>query len=96
MTARTIRTAADIKGMVEGGKLVNFTHFQGGQLWYSTECGFEFPVALEEVGEASYPAQDKALLFMRFIRKHIQMIQASLGEGAQVQKEPTLAPPPCV
>jgi hypothetical protein len=96
MTARTIRTPADIKGMVEGGKLVNFIHFQGGSLWYATECGFEFPVSLDEVGETTYPAQDKALLFMRFIRKHIQMIQASLGEVSRDQEPRVLAPPPCV
>lgn len=79
MITRTLRTAADIKGMVQSGKLVRFTRFQAGQLWYATECGFEFPVAIEEIGQSTYPAQDKAALFMRFIRKHIEFIQSSLA-----------------
>lgn len=90
MNARTIRTPADIKGMVDNGKQVRFTRFQSGQLWYATECGFEFPVALEDVGETPYPAQDKAMLFLRFIRKHVQMIQASLAEADQPAVEPSM------
>lgn len=84
MNARTLRTAADIKGMVKDGKLVRFVRFQSGQLWYVTECGFEFPVAIAETGEAPYLAEDKAMLFMRFIRKHIQLIQSSLAQAEQV------------
>lgn len=89
MNARTFRTKADIKGMVENNKMVHFTRFQSGQLWYATECGFEFPVSLEEAGQTSFPSQDKALLFMRFIRKHIQMIEDARGS---VEPLPGVAP----
>lgn len=83
MNTRAIRTASDIKTMVQGGKQVRFTRFQSGQLWYSTECGFEFPVPVEEVGQTPYLAQDKALLFMRFIRKHIQHIQSAMAAESE-------------
>jgi hypothetical protein len=39
---------------------------------YSTECGFEFPVPLEDIGKATLFAEDKALLFLRYIRKHVE------------------------
>lgn len=95
MNARTLRTTADIKGMVENNKVVNFTRFQGGQLWYSTECGFEFPVSLQEVGQSTYPSQDKALLFLRFIRKHIEMIQEARGSVEPLPNAPLAGRPRC-
>ena len=61
----------DIKGMVRDGKKVNFLKYQGGNLWYQTENGFEFPVPIEETGTATFLATDKAMLFMRYIRKEI-------------------------
>ena len=32
---------------------------------------FEFPVPLEDVGDATLPNSDKAIMFMRYIRKAI-------------------------
>jgi hypothetical protein len=37
-------------------------HYLIGQLW-------EFPVPIEDVGDATFNATEKALLFMRYIRK---------------------------
>ena len=51
---------------------VRFTHARNGNLWYVTENEqFIFPVPFSEVGDASYNAEDKAILFMRFMRKYI-------------------------
>ena len=36
--------------------------------------GFEFPVPINDVGNARF-LQDKAILFMRWIRKHIDTIE---------------------
>lgn len=63
-----------IKDMVKDGKQVVFTHYLHGDLWYKTECGFEFPVPTSDVGDATFAAQEKAMLLMRYIRKHIEMI----------------------
>lgn len=55
-------------------KSVTFTRYKDTNLWYVTECGFEFPVPIEDVGTASMLAKDKAILFMRYIRKHIDLL----------------------
>jgi hypothetical protein len=64
-----------IKDMVGNGKNVTFVRYQHNELWYKTECGFEFPVPLSDTQEAVFLNHDKAILFMRWIRKHIDNIQ---------------------
>jgi hypothetical protein len=56
-------------------KSVSFQYYKDGQLFYSTECGFIFPVPIDDVGTATLNAKDKALLFMRYIRKHIKTVE---------------------
>lgn len=68
---------SSIKEMVSGGKSVTFSHFSDNQLWYKTECGFEFPISEEDSKGATFMAQDRAMLFMRFIRKHFDEIEAA-------------------
>ena len=69
-----------LKEMVVDQKKVRFSFYREKELWYTTEDGFEFPVPLEEIGNATFLAEDKAILFMRYIRKHIETI-------AQAKKE---------
>ena len=64
-----------IKDMVKDNKKVRFTFYRKGYLYYKTECGFEFPVPVEDTGDAVFQAEDKALLFMRYIRKHLKSIE---------------------
>jgi hypothetical protein len=64
-----------IKSMVESGKKVRFSWYRCGELWYVTECGFEFPVPVADAGTAVFQAEDKAILFMRYIRKHVDMLE---------------------
>lgn len=64
----------NIKDMVKD-KSVVFQYYKDGQLFYSTECGFVFPVPIDDVGNATLIAKDKALLFMRYIRKHIKTVE---------------------
>ena len=64
----------NIKDMVKD-KSVTFQYYKDGQLFYSTECGFVFPVPIDDVGNATLNAKDKALLFMRYIRKHIKIVE---------------------
>ena len=74
----------NIKDMVKDKK-VKFLFYANGELWYTTECGFEFPVPINDVGTANMMAEDKALLFMRWIRKHIKTVEAW-----EAEKEKTL------
>lgn len=74
-----------ITDMVRDNQTVRFTHCRHGQLWYATECGFEFPVPVADIGDATFQAQDKALLFMRYIRAHRQMLE--VAQAAQMQED---------
>lgn len=69
-----------LKDMVKDGQQVHFTCYSKGELWYRTDSGFEFPVPLEDVGDAIFLRDDKALLFMRYIRKHLNMIEQAKHE----------------
>lgn len=62
-----------IKDMVKNKK-VTFVHYVDGDLWYTTECGFVFPVPISDVGKATMLNEDKAMLFMRWIKKHIKTV----------------------
>lgn len=69
-----------IKDMVKDSKKVVFTRFKEGELWYRTEYGFEFPVPVEDTGTATFLPEDKAMLFMRYIRKHIAFLEKAKVE----------------
>ncbi len=58
-----------IKNMIKN-KVVKFIFFKDNELWYTTECGFEFPVPINDVGSATMLVEDKAILFMRWIKAH--------------------------
>ena len=64
-----------IKDMV-ANKSVRFSFYRQGELWYVTDDGFEFPVPIEDTGNGVFLAQDKAIIFMRYIRKQLANIEA--------------------
>lgn len=69
-----------IADIVRDGKKARITHFYNGELWYETEDGFKFPVPVSdatEVGNATFQAEEKAMLLMRYIRKHLQFLEES-------------------
>lgn len=66
-----------LKEMVNNNQVVRFQFYREGELWYATECGFEFPVPIADVGTGIFKAEDKALLFMRWIRPHMEMVKAA-------------------
>ena len=69
-----------IKEMIENNQRVRFRFYRDGQLWYETECGFEFPVPIAEAGTATFLAEDKAILFMCYIRKHMEFLKKSMDQ----------------
>ena len=62
-----------IKDHIKG--TVNFVSYRAGNLYYVTETGLLFPVPIEDTGEATFKSEDKAILFMRYIRKHLETIK---------------------
>ncbi len=65
-------------------KKARFVHYREGNFIYETEDGFQFPVPLADVGNATLQAEDNALLFMRWIRKQLEVIKASETHLAQI------------
>jgi hypothetical protein len=70
-----------LKDMVKDNKQVTFLHFKEGELWYRTEDGFDFPVPVADVGNATMLARDKALLFMRYIRRQMELLNQARIES---------------
>jgi hypothetical protein len=64
----------NIKDMVKDGKKVTFMFYKSKELWYKTECGFEYPIPVEDTGDGIFLNEDKAMYHMRYIRKHLDMI----------------------
>jgi len=62
----------ELKDCVKGS--VKFLYYRKGELYYQCENGFTFPVPIEDTGDASFCDEDKAMLFMRWIRKAIDNI----------------------
>ena len=68
-----------IKDIVRAPNVATFVKYFDQQLWYEieyTEDGesktYIFPVPIEDIGMATFLAEDKAMLFMRYVRKYMQ------------------------
>ena len=66
-----------LKEMVVNNQKVRFKFYRDQQLWYETECGFRFPVPITDAGTATFLDEDRAILFMRYIRKQIATVEES-------------------
>lgn len=71
-----------VSEMVRNGQKVHFVRYRQGNLWYATECGFEFPVPVADAADATFLAEDKASYFMRYIRPHCELV--ARARSAQV------------
>lgn len=74
-----------IKNMVKDDNQVQFVFYRSGELWYSVYdpmngSYFTFPVPIKDTGDAVFKDFDRALLFMRYIRKHLENIEAGKTE----------------
>lgn len=64
----------NLKTMLKN-KTVTFVRYRKGELIYKTECGFEFPVPISDTGDATFKHTDKAMTFMRWVRKQIDVVE---------------------
>lgn len=71
---------SDLKNRV--GSPVRFARFQDSELWYVCADGFEFPIPLSDTAGATFMPEDKGMFFMRWISKHMKMIDAAKMEAA--------------
>lgn len=66
----------NIKEIVKDKK-THFQFYKSGELWYKTESDVEYPVPIDDIGDGIFLAEDKAILHMRYIRKHLEMIKTA-------------------
>ena len=65
-------------------KKVRFEFYRDHELYYSTEDGFLFPVPVDDTGKGIFKAEDKALYFMRWIRKQMEAVNQESEENGGV------------
>jgi hypothetical protein len=75
-------TMTTIKEMVKDGKTVKFSHYRHNQLWYKTDCGFQFAVPVSDIGDASFHAEERAITLMRYIRKQMDVNKEGLADSS--------------
>ena len=63
----------NIKDLVKG-KTAKFVFYRDHQLFYEID-NFQFPVPIEDAKGTHFNAEEKAILLMRYIRKHLANIE---------------------
>ena len=67
-------TLPSLSSLVKGTR-VRFAFYRKGELWYEVVgTKFLFPVPIDDTGDASFLAEDKGILFMRYIRKYLESL----------------------
>lgn len=69
---------ATLKERVSGP--VRFVRMVNSELWYICQDNFEFAIPVEDTAGAEFKAEDKGLYFMRWIKKHMAMLEAAKTE----------------
>lgn len=62
----------NVKEHVVNNQKVRFSFYRDGMLYYKTEKGLLFEVPTSDAGTACFNAEDRAILFMRWIRKQLE------------------------
>jgi hypothetical protein len=61
---------------------VKFLFYTQGELWYRVvEDGFDFPVPVSDTGNGTFKDEDKGIYFMRYIRRHMEMLKQARTEA---------------
>jgi len=77
--------------LVRDNKKVRFSYYRDKEFWYCHQDGLMFPVALSEVdnpaSRATLLAEDKAIYFMRWMKKYIKAAKDESAEAAERQRD---------
>jgi len=76
-----------IKDLVKG-QTAHFVFYRDRSLFYETDSGFQFPVPVDDAGSATFNADEKAILLMRYMRKHL----AKVSEARLTQEDESNPP----
>lgn len=75
-----INLMIDIKRAVSDKRMVRFCYYRDGSLWYRTEFKEIFPVPIDDIGTATFNDTEKALLFMRYMRKFNEQMGVEIND----------------
>ncbi len=65
-----------IKELVSPDVTAIFIKAYAGNLWYTTsKHDFKFPIPYNEMGDGIFKREDKAIVFMKWIRKHLELLK---------------------
>lgn len=85
MTTHTF--VPDLKTLIKDN-VVRFNFYRAGNLYYEVSVSlrygietYQFPVPVSDIGDATFLKEDKAILFIRYIRKAI--------DNKELEKLPT-------
>ena len=62
----------EVKEYVVNDQKVRFSFYREGILYYKTEKGLLFEVPISDTGNGCFNVEDRAMLFMRWIRKQLK------------------------
>jgi hypothetical protein len=66
----------NIKDIVKNQN-AHFVFYRDECLFYETDNGFQFPVPVTEAGSATFNSEEKAILLMRYIRRHVEKMESA-------------------
>jgi len=73
----------ELKKLIKGD--VTFLYYSDGALWYNTSDGsLIFPVPIDDIGTATFKNRDRGILFMRYIRKYLESINAAKIKQSEI------------
>ena len=52
----------------------HFVYYRDRALFYETDNGFQFPIPIDDASSATFNNEEKAILLMRYIRKHLKTV----------------------
>jgi len=71
----------NLKDHVDNNQMACFKFYRSGNLFYETEKGLQFRVPIEDTSNGTFLEKDKAVYFMRWIRKEIESIKQGLEDS---------------
>ena len=76
----------NIKDIVKD-QTARFVFYRDECLFYETDNGFQFPVPVADAGSATFNSEERAILLMRYIRKHIAKTESAKVKQEQVNAQ---------
>lgn len=84
--------------LVKDNKKVYFSYYRDKEFWYKHENGLLFPVPLKDVDDpasrATLLAEDKALYFMRWLKKYLSSVKDEADTELDEVPNPNIKAPP--